>query len=264
MVPRLSGMIDMMTAEIWNAEAYATHGRFVAHHGIPLLDLLEAHPDERILDLGCGDGVLTKKIADLGCRVTGLDSSPELVAVARKRGLSVVECDAANMDFTGEFDAVFSNGALHWMKDADGVIRGVAKALRPKGRFIASMSGHNSMKPLHDALIEELDCRGYDGQTANPWYFPTAEEYAARLAAAGFEVEHINLAPWPTALPGNVTVWLAALGRCFAAVLPPEERDDYLECVRKRIEVRMVGTGGPSTVGAFALSFRARLIPAET
>jgi trans-aconitate methyltransferase len=157
-----------MSTQIWNSGNYAKYGRFVAEHGIPLLELLAAQPDECVLDLGCGDGVLTKKIADLGCKVTGLDSSAELVASARKLGLHVVESDASDMPFNAEFDAVFSNGALHWMKDADGVIRRVAKALRPKGPFVAAMSGHNSIKPLHDALIGELNRRGYDGLADGP------------------------------------------------------------------------------------------------
>jgi len=248
-----------VTGQIWNAEHYATHGRFVADYGMSLLELLAAQPEERILDLGCGNGLITKKIADLGCNVTGLDASSELAAAARKLGLDVVENDAAAMDFSGEFDAVFSSGALHWMKDADRVIGRVARALRPKGRFVAGMSGHNSIKPVHDALIGELNRRGYDGQAVNPWYFPTAEDYSARLAAAGFEVEYISMDSQPTPLPGDVMGWVMALGGCFTAPLPEEERREYLECVRERVEVYLRETGGQSAVGVYGLRFRAHL-----
>jgi trans-aconitate methyltransferase len=248
-----------MSRQIWNVEDYAAHGRFAADHGGLLLEMLGAQPDEHILDLGCGDGALTKKIADLGCKVTGLDSSPQLAASARKLGLHVVESDVYDMGFSSEFDAVFSHGALHWMKDADCAIGRVAQALRPKGRFVAAMSGHNSIRPLHEALIGELDRRGYDGQSANPWYFPTAEDYAARLGAAGFEVEYIDMSPDPILLPGDVMVWLVALGSCFTAALPEEERADYLQCVRQRIETHACEAGGRLTAGAFPLRFKARL-----
>jgi trans-aconitate methyltransferase len=247
-----------MSTQIWNSQDYATHGRFVATFGKGLLKLLDAKPGERILDVGCGDGVLTKDIADLGCSVVGLDSSRELVESARRLGLDAVECSASEMDFTSEFDVVFSNGALHWMKDADGVIGRVAKALRPQGRFVAAMSGHNSMKPIIDVLVDELNRRGYDGRAANPWYFPTAEEYAARLAAAGFSIEYIALSPQMEPLPGDGTVWASALGRCFTPVLPQDQREDYLGSVRERIE-RLQEMEDQLTVGAFPLRFKARL-----
>lgn len=248
-----------MSAEIWNAEHYAKYGRFVADHGTPLLELLGAQPNECILDLGCGDGVLTKKLADLGCKVIGLDSSPRLVAAARKLGLHVVESDACKMDFHAEFDAVFSNGALHWMKNAEIVLGRVAKALRPKGRFVAAMSGQNSIKPLLEELIGELERRGYDGQAANPWYFPAPEDYAARLARAGFEVDDIALSPQATALPGDAMVWLTALGGFFTSALAEDERGDYLKCVRQRLETRVRESNAESVAGSFSLTFRAHL-----
>src|SRR5690349_3792050 len=120
-----------MSSQTWNSKEYAKNARFVTDLGAPVLELLAPQPGERILDVGCGDGVLTRKLADLGCRVVGIDSSPSFVAAARELGLEVVEGDAAQMDFERCFDAVFSNAALHWMKAADAVIRNVARALRP-------------------------------------------------------------------------------------------------------------------------------------
>src|SRR5579863_8893297 len=117
-----------MTTQHWNSEDYAKNARFVTDLGAPVLELLAPLPGEHILDLGCGDGVLTKKIADLGCTVMGIDSSADFVASALKLGLDVVEMNALDMDFGPRFDAVFSNAALHWMKDADEVIKRVAQA----------------------------------------------------------------------------------------------------------------------------------------
>jgi hypothetical protein len=145
------------------------------------------------------------------------------------------------------------------MKNADVVVGRVAKALRPKGRFVAAMSGENSIQPLLDELIGELERRGYDGLAANPWYFPSPEDYAARLTSAGFEVEHIALSPQATPLPGDAMVWLTALGGFFTSTLPEDERGDYLQCVRQRLETRARETNAESLAGAFSLRFRAHL-----
>lgn len=247
-----------MNAQVWNSDGYAKNARFVTDLGMPVLELLAPQPGERILDLGCGDGVLTKKIADLGCDVVGLDSSREFVASARTLGLEVVEKSASAMDFGPEFDAVFSNAALHWMKDTDVVIRRVARALRPNGRFVAEMGGHNCVKTLLDALMEELRCRGHDGQSANPWYFPTVEDYGAGLAAAGFGIDYIALIPRPTSLP-DIMGWLTTFCGCFTAVLPQEERIDYLECVRERIRPQLCDDNGKWTADYVRLRFKAHL-----
>jgi len=248
-----------MTAQSWNSATYAKNARFVTDLGAPLLSLLDPQPGEHILDLGCGDGVLTKRIADLGCKVVGIDSSPDFVASARKLGLNVIEKDAANLDFGPSFDAVFSNAALHWMKDADVVIAQVARALRPQGRFVAEMGGHDCVKTIQSALIDELDRRGYDGQAANPWYFPTVEDYGARLAAAGFDVRYIALIPRPTPLPGDLMGWLATFSGCFTAVLPHAERREYLECVRRRIKPHLCDAQGNWTADYVRLRFAAHL-----
>jgi trans-aconitate methyltransferase len=248
-----------VTAQTWDPESYAKNARFVADLGAPVLELLAPQPGERILDLGCGDGVLTRRIADLGCRVVGVDSSAALVAAARMRGLEVIETSAAKMTFGPEFDAVFSNAALHWMKEADTVIDRVARALKPRGRFVAEMGGHNCVQTLLAALIDELDRRGYDGLAANPWYFPTAEDYAERLTRRGFEVSYMALIPRPTPLPGDVMGWLATFSGAFTGVLPEAERRDYLECVRKRLKPKLCDADGRWTADYVRLRFAARL-----
>src|SRR5579863_3988830 len=162
-----------MTAQTWSSEGYAKNARFVTDLGAPVLELLAPVPGERILDVGCGDGVLTKRIADLGCTVVGVDSSPDFAASARRLGLEIIETDAAAMDFERKFDAVFSNAALHWMKDADAVIHQVARALQSQGRFVAEMGGYGCVRTIQSALVDELSRRGHDGVAAVPWYFPT-------------------------------------------------------------------------------------------
>ena len=247
-----------MSTQTWNAENYANHARFVTDLGHPVFELLAPTPGERILDLGCGDGVLTQKIAQLGCIVVGVDSSPALVASARRLGLDVIETEAAAMPFDHEFDAVFSNAALHWMKDADAVIARVARALRSGGRFVAEMGGQGCVKTIQTALVEELDRRGYDGAAAVPWYFPSVEDYRSRLAAAGFVVPYIALIPRPTPLP-DATGWLKTFSGSFTALLPPDERDEYLRGVRERLKPLLCDSSGNWIADYVRLRFKAHL-----
>jgi hypothetical protein len=111
------------------------------------------------------------------------------------------------------------------------------------------------VKTLQSALIEELNRRGYDGQAANPWYFPTVEDYGGRLAAAGFEVRSIALIPRPTPLPGDAMGWLVTFCGSFTSVLPEAEREAYLMCVRQRIKPYLCDANGQWTADYVRLRF---------
>jgi len=193
----------MAMAQTWDPASYEKNARFVSDLGSPVLELLAPKPGQRILDLGCGDGVLTKKIADLGCDVVGIDSSAAFIASARARGLDAHLIDAVALPFHDEFDAVFSNAVLHWIKRADEMIAGVHRALRPGGRFVAECGGFGCVDKIRRALVTALDNRGIDGESRVPWYYPTPGDYATRLERAGFRVDSIALIPRPTPLPGD-------------------------------------------------------------
>jgi trans-aconitate methyltransferase len=248
-----------MTTQTWNAAEYDKNARFVSDLGAPVLQMLAPKANERILDLGCGDGVLTKKIAEAGASVVGLDSSPDFCAAARRLGLDVVEASALDMTFAREFDAVFSNAVLHWIKDADRVIRNVAAALRPGGRFVAEMGGYNCVSAIRNALRDELNHRGYDGDAVDPWYFPTPEDYRTRLEKAGFGVRTMALIPRPTPLPGDILDWLTTFAQSFTAVLPQAERIDYLHSVRARLKPQLCDVAGNWTADYTRLRFAAHL-----
>jgi trans-aconitate methyltransferase len=129
-----------VTEQAWSAACYATHAGFVPALGEGVLDLLAPRAGETILDLGCGDGVLTQRLRALGCKVTGIDASPEMVAAARARGVDAHVLDAHELDHMDRYDAVFCNAALHWMRDPDRVVARVFRALRPRGRLRARAS----------------------------------------------------------------------------------------------------------------------------
>jgi trans-aconitate methyltransferase len=214
----------------WNAARYATNARFVADMGQAVFDLLNPQPGERILDLGCGDGALTEKLTAAGANVVGVDASSDMVKAARRRGLDARVADGCSLDFNSEFDAVFSNAAMHWMKrDPDAVISGVHRALKPGGRFAAEMGGHGCVAAITVALCATLQERGVPNPAGLiPWYFPTADEYRARLERAGFHVESIALIPRPTQLPTGMRGWLNTFAIPFAKSLPEIERDEFL------------------------------------
>jgi trans-aconitate methyltransferase len=158
--------------QYWSAERYAETANFVPALGAPVLELLAPLPGERILDLGCGDGVLTEKIAAAGATVVAVDAGPDMIAAARARGIDARVMDGQKLVFTGEFDAVFSNAALHWMRDQEAVLAGVRRALKPCGRFVAEMGGHNNTAAIIVALSAVLGRRGLDAHRLSPWYFP--------------------------------------------------------------------------------------------
>src|SRR3974377_346697 len=150
-----------MSTQIWNASRYAANAAFVPALGQPVLELLQPRPGERILDLGCGDGVLTEKLVVSGAHVVGVDSSADMVAAAHKRGIDARVMDATELSFDQKFDAVFSNAVLHWIKhDPDAAIASAYRALRRSGRFVGEMGGHGCVAAIHLALIVGLEKRG--------------------------------------------------------------------------------------------------------
>jgi trans-aconitate methyltransferase len=213
-----------LSKQQWSAARYAATAHFVPAFGAPVVELLAPQPGERILDVGCGDGVLTEKIVAAGARVVAVDAAPDMVAAARARGLDAHVVPGQSLEFAHEFDAVFSNAALHWMRPQEAVLAGVARALKPGGRFIAEMGGHNNTAAIQTAFRAVLGKRGIDALSVSPWYFPSAAAYQARLEAAGFRVEAIAIIPRPTPLEAGFGPWLDTFCDDFFNPLPPQDR----------------------------------------
>lgn len=238
----------MTTDQIWNPEQYAQHAQFVSDLGAPLIELLAPKSGEHILDLGCGDGVLTKQLLDLGCDVIGVDASPAMVEAARARGLNVRVMDGQALNFHEEFDAVFSNAALHWMVKPAEVLSGVWQALRPGGRLVVEFGGDGNLTKVLAGLRSVLQDWGIEHSPIQPWCFPTAEQYRAELEAQGFQINLLELFPRPTELPGDITNWLEMFAQPFLAAIPRSRSADFLAQVQDELCADLCDSDGRWTV----------------
>jgi SAM-dependent methyltransferase len=247
------------SAQQWSPAGYAANAHFVPALGQPVLDLLQPQPGERILDLGCGDGVLTEKLVALGAQVVGIDSSEEMIMAARKRGLDARAVDARALPFENEFDAVFSNAVLHWIKDdPDAPVAGAFRALKGGGRFVGELGGHACVGAITVALVAVLERRGIrDAASWIPWYFPTVEDYELRLRRAGFVPQTVQLIPRPTPLPTGMRGWLDTFANPFSAALPCEERGGFLDEVTALLKPILCDADGKWTADYTRLRFAA-------
>jgi trans-aconitate methyltransferase len=247
--------------QTWLADRYSEHAHFVPALGQPVLELLKPIAGERILDLGCGDGVLTEKIAAAGASVVGVDAAPDMINAAKRRGLDARVMDGTELRFDQEFDAVFSNAALHWMKsDPDAVIAGVARSLKRSGRFVAEMGGHGCVAAIAVAIMAVMERREVNARAMLPWYFPTVDDYRARLQRGGFMVDYIELIPRPTSLPTNMAGWLDVFAAGFFTRLPAEQRAAARDEIVEMLRPVLCDEQGRWTGDYIRLRFAARLV----
>ncbi len=246
-----------MTQQTWNPESYAKNARFVSDLGKPLLDLLQLVSGERVLDLGCGDGALTEKLVAAGGIVLGVDASAEQVQATRQRGLNAEVFTAEDLPFVEEFDAVFSNAVLHWVKAQPTVLAKIYRSLKPNGRFVAELGGFGNVATIRNALYEALRDRGIDPQESDPWFFPTVDEYRTLLEDQGFEVDSIALFPRPTLLPGDLSGWLETFAQPFLRAVPSDNWNSCIEEVRDRTRLILFQEGRGWVADYTRLRFRA-------
>jgi SAM-dependent methyltransferase len=236
--------------QTWDPSRYASNAGFVPAYGRALLDALAPAAGLRVLDVGCGDGVLTAEIAARGASVVGIDSSPAMICAARRRGLDARVMDAARLPFVEEFDAAFSNAALHWVREQDAALAGIRRALKPGARFVAEMGGHGNVAAIMVALRAVSSRRGLAFES--PYCFPSEDEYRARLGRHGFEVGEMVLYPRPTPLPTGIRGWLDTF---VAGMFEPSLREAVIEDVEALLAPSLRDEAGRWTADYVRLRF---------
>lgn len=221
----------------WDAGDYARVGGFVAELGGAALDLLDPKPGERILDVGCGEGTLTKRVLERGATVLGIDNSPQMIAAARANGVDALLLAAEDMQFFAEFDAAFSNAALHWVLEKEQAARAIFRALKPGSRFAGEMGGEGNLEKLREALDEELIIRGYVPPVeASNWY-ASPDEFARVYEAADFDEIDARLIERPTPIEHGVAEWVTTFRRGWLdrAQVPENERAEIAAAIADRV-----------------------------
>jgi trans-aconitate methyltransferase len=225
----------------WNSTLYDERHQFVSTYGEEIISLLALRPGEHVLDLGCGTGDLTRRLTEAGAEVSGLDASAEMIRTAQGKypGIRFYCTDASGFTLPASFDAVFSNAALHWIADQDGMLDRVYAHLRPGGRFVAEFGAKGNVAQIIGAIRSVLQLRGYGPQAAiQPWYFPSVGQYASRLEAHGFEVAWAASFLRPTPLADSergIIDWLEMFGGPFFQGIPEGQKGSLLAEIQERL-----------------------------
>lgn len=244
--------------QTWDSDSYQRDTGFVSVYGEDVLQWLQPQRGERILDLGCGDGVLTRKIIETGADVVGVDASESFIESARAAGIDARPADGHDLAFSQEFDAVFSNAALHWMTRPTRVIEGVIRALKPGGRFVGEFGGFGNVAALCSAMHAVSREMGGDDALVAPWFFPTVDEYREMLEDQGLQVADIVTFYRPTPLPNGMRSWLEVMRKPFFEQFADRSEEAY-EKVMAALEPSLRDHQGTWIADYVRLRFRARL-----
>ncbi|MEA5626324.1 methyltransferase domain-containing protein [Nostoc sp. UHCC 0251] len=241
-------MNNISTSNNWDTSLYQDKHAFVWQYGEDLLKLLNPQPGESILDIGCGTGQLTEKIAQAGAEVMGVDFASEMIEKARENypHIRFDVADARNFQVDKPLDAVFSNAVLHWVKEADSAIASIHQSLKPGGRFVAEFGGKGNVQAIATALESALKAINIPTQALNPWYFPSIGEYATLLEQQGFDVIYAMLFARPTPLAdgeAGMANWIQMFASAFLAGLSGEQQIQVIRVVEEYLKPTLYQQG---------------------
>ena len=222
----------------WNADKYNKHADFVSNLATPVVDLLNPIENEKILDLGCGDGTLAVEIKKFNIKVIAVDLSKSMVKKTKEKNIEAYVMSATELNFNNEFDAVFSNAVLHWVKDSKIAINKINTSLKNNGRFIAEFGGYGNIKFLTDAMQKVFNNHQEYGVFNNPWYFPSDKDYKKLLEDNGFKVEYIELIPRPTSID-DISNWLDIFANGIVSHLTNEQQLNFKQEIREILKPKI-------------------------
>jgi trans-aconitate methyltransferase len=234
---------------IWKSDLYNDKHSFVYQYGDSLVELLAPKAGERILDVGCGSGQLTAKISEMGAKVTGIDSSTEMVADAREKypHIDFFVRDAADFHFNEPFDAIFSNAVLHWVLKKEEAIQCMCSNLKAGGRIVAEFGGKGNVQTIVNQLRLSLNSRGYqENAQLALWYFPSIGEYTTLLEKYGLRVIVAQHYDRPTELADSnsgIKDWLEMFGNAFFRNIPTQAKEEIKEEVQELIKDTCLSDG---------------------
>ena len=237
------------TVGAWDADLYDSKHAFVSEYGLELVEMLAPQPGERILDLGCGTGRLANEISKAGAQAVGVDIDPSMIERARAAypDVEFVVADAARFTCDEPFDAVFSNAAIHWVKDTHGVMATLSEILKPGGRLVVELGGKGNIAAIIRAVDQALESVGHarPGQGL-PWYFPSVADFTSRLEERGIVTGYAALFDRPTPLedgPNGMRHWMSMFGAELLVHLPDELRERVVSEVESRLRPVMFHDG---------------------
>ncbi|TXC92994.1 methyltransferase domain-containing protein [Metabacillus litoralis] len=230
--------------DTWNALLYDGNHSFVSKFGNDLVDLLDPKEGEKILDLGCGTGDLAKSLSDKRVKVIGVDKSENMIKQAKLKypKIEFNVCDATELTYYEEFDAVFSNATLHWIKTPKIALECIFNSLKQNGRFIAEFGGKGNIKIIADEIIKTMKEFGYEfNMEIFPWYFPSIGEYTSLMEQIGFRVTFSHHFDRPTPLEGEngIKNWINMFASQMFTGITPEMKDLMISKVQLNLKEQL-------------------------
>lgn len=242
-------MATLESVNQWNAALYDEKLSFVSNYGKGVVRLLAPQRGEHILDIGCGTGDLTAEISESGAIVTGLDQSEAMLEKARDKYPEITFIQDNVLTFTGEasYHAIFSNAALHWIRQPEQAARSVYDALVPGGRFVAEFGGKDNVTAIIAGILQVLkENYGIDARDRIPWYFPSIGTYSQLLERLGFRVVYAHHYDRPTILADGeegLSHWLESFADDFFPEFSESERRTIYEQVKNACRSQMFSDG---------------------
>ncbi|MDX8047509.1 methyltransferase domain-containing protein [Gracilibacillus sp. S3-1-1] len=234
--------------DLWSSALYDERHKFVSALGMGMMELLSPKEGEKIIDVGCGTGDLAKEIKDTGANVIGIDRSANMIEKAKNKyaNLPFQTMDVYDMDFSQEFDAVFSNATLHWVIKPRKALERFYESLKVGGRFVTEFGGKDNVLNIRNAIqvsYQEL-FPTYDS-LREPWYFPSIGKYTSLMEEIGFTVHYARFFTRPTPLEGDggLRNWMQMFAIEMLAHLDEEERGQLMKRVEDKLRPMLYQNG---------------------